>query len=182
MSRVLLRASLGISLTVCLGAAAQSQATSSRMKLGLFQEVRAVLESEGAAAPRDSVAAVGDTARRCVDLAVGPARSGEFSVRGFTNYAWVWHTGGSKLTWWPTHPQPHDTLTVRIVNARRIEDSVSFRFGQAVRPRGADVVMFPSAARVPRAGPWFFVARAGRNWGCFFFVLPDSAPPPPVLR
>ncbi|MEO7771526.1 MAG: hypothetical protein ABIX19_10900 [Gemmatimonadaceae bacterium] len=163
-------------------AVAQARTHPGRSMSGEFEAVRRLLEAEGAVSLRDSTAVPGDTARRCVDVAVGPARSGEFSVRGFERYAASWYAGGAKLTWWPTHARASDTLMVRLVNARRREDSVSFRFGVAVRPGGENALMHPSAPRMPHPGPWYFVARAGPNWGCFLYVLPDVAPPRPLLR
>lgn len=156
-------------------AAAQTRPLPLRTAMGSFGDVQSLLEAEGDRSPRDSTVLPGDVARRCADVGSGPARSGEFTVRGFDDYAWIWYAGGSKLIWWPTHSAPADTLAVRVINARRFEDSVSFRFGKAVRPFASTARMFPSGPRLPRSGPWFIVGRAGRSWGCFFYVLPDTA-------
>lgn len=161
------RYTTGLACTIVPGLASAQ----TRITLNAFAEVRSALEAEGANVPP----ATDSSTRRCVDAAIAPPRFGDFTVRGLDRYANEWHRGGSKLMWFPAAPRSGDTLTVRVVNARRIDDSVRFRFGEAVRPRGGDALMHPSGVRIPRPGPWFFVARAGNNWGCFLYVLPDAS-------
>ena len=123
----------------------------------------AAAEARGAAPMRAKAEVV---ERRCVDVTENPnARSGDFSVAGFSVYASTWHQNQGNLSFKPATSQAGTRITVRAENLDR--PGTASEFYAQLSP----TAVYPVKMQLPERGNWLITAQAGDSFGCFVYTL-----------
>jgi glucose/arabinose dehydrogenase len=132
-------------------------------------QVRAA-EGRGAQAERDPSTRSSD--RRCIDANTMPnAKSGDFTVAGFSMYASTWQQRQGRLVMKPSWPEARAPLVVR---AQSLDDGaapVEFRIPALSGSIADNSAAYQVTMQLPKKGNWLVTAEAGKNWGCFVYTL-----------